>query len=69
MDPATPAGFVAEAEEMLGKARALRDQARDDYKRWTDAVERFERYLRRVRQWERDGGCWPAPKKPHVSDA
>lgn len=64
MDSPTPAGFVQDAEEALGKARAMRDQARDDYKEWSARVERAYRYLERVRKWERNGGTGKPPKMP-----
>lgn len=64
MDKPTPQGFVHDAEEALGRARAMREQARADAKEWARRVVDAERYLDRVYQWVDAGGTGPRPKKP-----
>lgn len=63
-DAPTPAGYVADAEEALGKARAMRDQAAFGVRIWDARVSALRIHLREIRAWADAGGKGKRPVKP-----
>lgn len=64
IDPPTPAGYVADAEEALGKARAMRDQAETDRIMWQARICVLIEYRDDVLAWADAGGKGKRPRKP-----
>lgn len=68
MDTPTPQGCVQDAEEALGKARAMRDATLAEHIEWVEREWYAERYLDQIRAWVASGGTGPRPAKPKGLD-